>query len=254
MEITILKILITTVFVFMIYMNYLANAKPLNNRTQQDIAADYPALFTPSGYAFSIWGMIYILLGVFVFKTLLTGNNSLTEPYMITLMILFSVTSVLNILWLLSWHYDFLILSTLIMSLFLAANIIIVNIIPNNEGLLKLTFSLYLGWIMVAFIANITITLVKFDIPVFKKHEVFWYLAVITIGLVIVALVLIFNQNVMIGLVFIWAYLAIFLKHRTKDGYYLKTNGPIIYTGVVLVVIIILTVGTFIFNGFQMFI
>ena len=253
MKIIVLKIVITGIYFFMIYMNYLANSKPLNNRNTGQISDDYPSLFTPSGYAFSIWGIIYLLLGVFVFKTLFTQSSLLTDTYVSTVMILFIVTSVFNIAWLLLWHYDYIVLSSLVMLFFLIANILTVNLIPSTDVLLKTTFSIYAAWIMVAFIANISIMLVKLDIPIFANNETLWYVIVMTVGLSLASLLLFLDHNVVYSLVFLWAFLAIFLKHQAKVGHHLTSNAPIYYTAIIIVIVVILSLWTFINNGYKVF-
>ena len=61
-----MKYLNLIAFVFMITMNYLANALPLNGKTTGQLSDQYPNLFTPAGITFSIWGVIYLLLLVFI--------------------------------------------------------------------------------------------------------------------------------------------------------------------------------------------
>ena len=253
MNIIILKVIVVSLFVGMMYMNYISNSKPLNHRTQEDISKAYPSLFTPSGYAFSIWGIIYILLGASVVKLLITKDLALIDTYMVSVMVLFAVTSLLNIAWLLLWHYDYIIESTLIMICLLIANVMIVYVMPNSQLLYKISFSLYAGWIMVALIANTTIMFVKMKLPIFEKNEVKWYLIMITVGLVVLINLLSFDYNLVVGLVFIWEYLAIFLKHKGKSGHYLQSDKPIIYTGVIVSLVFIITVIAFVINDFNLF-
>ena len=253
MKITILKVLVTGFYFFMIYMNYLANSLPLNNRNTGQISDEYPSLFTPSGYAFSIWGIIYILLGIYVVKILFTVSGDFTEQYMTSVMILFIATSSLNITWLVLWHYDYIVMSSVVMLVFLILNVLTVSLIPSSEVLIKTTFSIYAGWIMVAFIANISIMLVKLNIPIFANNETVWYVIVMSVGLMIVGILLIFDHNVVYALVFIWAFLAIFLKHLSKEGYHLNSSLPIVYTGIIIGVIGIISIWTFISNGYKVF-
>ncbi|HBG32879.1 MAG TPA: hypothetical protein DDW82_04010, partial [Acholeplasmataceae bacterium] len=66
MKIAILKALVVAAYLGMLYMNYLANARPLNNRMTGEVSDAYPTLFTPTGLTFSIWGIIYVMLGIYV--------------------------------------------------------------------------------------------------------------------------------------------------------------------------------------------
>jgi hypothetical protein len=253
MKLIIFKSLIVLFYFSMIYVNYLANSLPINNQDTGQISSKYPSLFTPSGFAFSIWGIIYIMLGIYVFKTVASNSDQFNEQYKYIVMGLFMLTSVFNITWLLCWHYDLIVLSTIIMILFLIANVITVRLIPSSEVLMKSTFSLYAGWIMIALIANITIMLVKLDLPIFSQNQVLWYVIVITVGLAIISSLLIFDRNVIYGLVFIWAFFAILMKHIGKEGHYLTTQLPIYYTGAIIVAIIALSLWSFINNGYKLF-
>ncbi|HPF93546.1 MAG TPA: hypothetical protein PLV65_06405, partial [Tenuifilaceae bacterium] len=53
-------------FAVMIVLNYLANALPLNGKTTGELSAEYPNLFVPAGLTFSIWGIIYLMLFIFI--------------------------------------------------------------------------------------------------------------------------------------------------------------------------------------------
>lgn len=253
MKLIIFKVLIVVFYFLMIYVNYLANSLPINNQDTGQISSKYPSLFTPSGFAFSIWGIIYIMLGIYVFKTIVSNSEQFNEQYKYVVMGLFMLTSIFNISWLLCWHYDLIEVSTVIMILFLITNVVIVKLIPTSDVLMKSTFSLYAGWIMIALIANVTIMLVKLDIPLFSNNQVLWYTIVITIGLGIISLLLFMDRNVIYGLVFIWAFLAILLKHIAKEGHYLTSSLPVYYTGAILIAIVVLTIWTFINNGFKLF-
>jgi len=101
----------------MIYMNYLANAKPLGGITTGEISDKYNTLFTPSGFTFSIWGIIYILVFMFVIVFVTSTPTSLSNPQLLGT--LFIISCLLNASWLLSWHYDKILLSTVIMVVFL---------------------------------------------------------------------------------------------------------------------------------------
>ena len=52
-------------------MNILSNALPLNGRTAGEISDALPSFFTPAGYTFSIWGLIYTaLIGFTIYQAL----------------------------------------------------------------------------------------------------------------------------------------------------------------------------------------
>jgi hypothetical protein len=253
MGIIFLKIFISISYIGMIIVNYLANSIPFNDQNTGVVSSKYPSFFTPAGFTFSIWGIIYLFLGIYVVKMIFTSSADLTEQYLTTTMILFIATSILNIAWLFSWHYDYIVLSTVIMAVFLVLLLIAMSIIPSESILIKSAFSLYAAWLSVAFVANVTIMIVYLIINFFLQREVLWYIVIILVGLVLVSLVLFTSKNVVYGLVFVWAYFGIFMKHKSQIDYYLTNSWAPTYTGVILIFISLLTIVTFVLNDFRLF-
>ncbi|PLX06432.1 MAG: hypothetical protein C0596_18375 [Marinilabiliales bacterium] len=60
----VLKILNVVLFIAMVYVNFLANSLPINGQSTGEISNAYSNLFAPAGITFSIWGIIYLALGV----------------------------------------------------------------------------------------------------------------------------------------------------------------------------------------------
>lgn len=212
MKMIFLKVLVVLSFISMIYMNYLANSKPLGGISTGEISDKYQTLFTPSGFAFSIWGLIYILVLTFVIKFAFSTSSSTQN--MELLGILFIISCFLNIGWLLSWHFDKILLSTIVMIFFLITLLSILEF-TKPVGISYATFSIYAGWISVALIANISILLLKYDISIFMRNESFWFYTIIVISAIIGGYMFIFEKNYYYGAVFIWAYFAIAMKYVT---------------------------------------
>ena len=83
---------------------------------------------------------------------------------------------------------------------------------------LRPPINVYLGWISVATIANVTALLVKLGWNGFGLPETFWAVVVILAGL-LVALGLVFRRNAVAApLVVIWAYAGIAIKRIPLDG------------------------------------
>jgi len=157
-------------FAFMIVMNVMANALPINGKTTGELSDVYPNLFVPAGLTFSIWGVIYILLTLFVIYQgvvvikMSTGGAGFLE----NIHIWFSLSCLFNGGWILAWHHQKVGLSLLIMLGLLACLLIIYLRLGIGKGtvpgatryLVHVPFSIYLGWISIATIANITAWLV----------------------------------------------------------------------------------------------
>ncbi len=204
-----MKIINVIMFVVMIAMNYLANALPLNNRTTGEISEQYSNLFVPAGITFSIWGVIYIMLLVFCIIQFLSQNKALVEAVGWA----FAISCFMNALWIVAWHYDKLPLSLIIM-IGLLATLVYINFQLKGEpaGLTKAAFGIYLGWICIATIANVTALLVKYNWGGWGIPEVSWTIIMIFAGLAITAVTLYRLNNPFIGLAVFWAFAGIVIK------------------------------------------
>lgn len=228
-------ILATLMYIFMIVMNTMANTLPLNGIATGAVSFKYPNLFQPSGITFSIWGIIYILLLIFIiiqFKSMKNLHDEDVKQLFITINLLFALTSVLNGLWLFAWHYDKMILSTIIMLFLLITLIFIVKKISFMPFLSRAAFSTYLGWITIATIANITITLVKIGVPSYRPIAVLTTVVVLLVGLAISLMWIIKEKDYIFGFVIIWAFIGIFLRHIRQE------NLPRLYPMIISVVAI----------------
>jgi hypothetical protein len=200
-------------FAFMIVMNYLANSLPLNGKTTGQLSDAYPNLFVPAGITFSIWGVIYLLLaGYSVFQ--FTGKG---KPIAESIGWFFAISCLLNGLWIVAWHYEKLPLSLAIMA-GLLITLIVINLTVKGLpfGLTKAAFGVYLGWICIATIANVTALLVGINWNGFGISQENWTLIMISIGAIIVSATIFRISNPFIGLAVVWAFAGIILK-RSSD-------------------------------------
>lgn len=149
-------------FLLVVIVNVLSNALPINGQSMSEISAGYSSLFTPAGFTFSIWGVIYLTLLVFVIYQALPSQRG--NLLIARISRLFQINCGANAGWLLAWHYDLLGLSLIIMFVLLGTLILIYRaLLPEMDSAsigqhlaLHLPFSLYTGWITVATIANIS--------------------------------------------------------------------------------------------------
>lgn len=206
-----IKYINLVLFAGMIVMNYLANALPLNNKTTGEISDSFPNLFVPTGLTFSIWGLIYLLLlGYCIVQ--FTGSNQIAIASTGTW---FAATCVFNALWIVAWHYGRLPLSLLIMLGLLISLIYINNIIRDvPQGIIKAAFGIYLGWICIATIANVTALLVHYKWNGFGLSDELWTLIMISAGALIASLSIYNLRNPFIGLSVIWAFAGIIIKRQ----------------------------------------
>jgi hypothetical protein len=162
---TALRLLNVVALVAVLATNFAATALPLNGRDTGAISDSYPVLFTPAGYVFAIWGVIYLLLIGFVAYQLRPAPVDVDRLGRINGF--FVLGAVANIAWLFCWHYDKLLLSEVFMLTLLGSLIGIYRRLGIGQTvhfgagrwLVDLPFSVYLGWISVATIANTAILL-----------------------------------------------------------------------------------------------
>ncbi|HPN14843.1 MAG TPA: tryptophan-rich sensory protein [bacterium] len=223
-----LKITAAVGFLAMIYVNYLANALPIGGVTTGEASDAYANLFTPAGITFSIWGLIYLLLGAYVVYQFVYPKHNKSEKHEKLLSEInryFILSSLANIAWIFAWHYGVIWLSVIIMLLLLACLIKLAEIFKKQSLkaldyiCIKLPFSLYFGWISVATIANITVLLVSLNWNRFGLLDVFWVILILFVGAGVGIWRMLKDRNPAYGLVFVWAYSGIVLKHLTKDGF-----------------------------------
>lgn len=251
-----LKIITLVTYVIMVATNALANILPINGVTSGQVSDSYPNLFAPAGITFSIWGVIYLTLlayCIYQFGILQRGEDPYKEQIFKKIGILFSISSILNSVWIFTWHYRIIEASLIIIISILILLIMINNVTKKAELSLKdylfirFPFSIYMGWLTVATIANVTTLLVKLGFGGFGISEVFWTIVVIIVGLIIASLTILRNKDLAYGLPIIWAYIGIYIKHISKDGWNTEYS-IIIFTTVASIVILVMVEVYALFN------
>lgn len=224
----ILSIMTAASYILMVTVNALANILPINGVNTGQVSDAYPNLFAPAGVTFSIWGVIYILLGIHVLYQLgLFRDKGLaahrTGPE--TLARLFILSSLANAVWIFAWHFGLIGLSLILMLVILVCLILISlmtrpeTMTPRERFMVRLPFSGYFGWITVATIANVTTWLVSLGWQGFGIPETTWTVLVIGTGLLIGISTMLTRRDAAYGLVLIWAYGGIYLKHTSAEGF-----------------------------------
>lgn len=227
-------------FLIMVTVNALANILPINGMNTGMISEVYPNLFAPAGLTFSIWGVIYFLLACYVLYQLgffQKGNEASAPQLLKTISIYFILSSLFNAAWIFAWHYLQIPISMLLMIGILICLIQINKHIQEKQlskkekFFLKLPFSIYFGWITVATIANATVLLVSMGWDGFGISEAVWASIIIVVGMIIGGARFLKDKNMAYGLVLIWAYLGILIKHLSQSGF----NGryPLVIMAVV---------------------
>jgi len=238
-----LQILNILAFGAMVYVNYLSNALPINGKTPGEISDSFPNLFVPAGLTFSIWGIIYLgLLGFVVYQAKDIFSSDTKSPHWFNQIgILFILTCGVNIGWIYLWHYGHTLYSVLMMSVFLILLITIyqrlgigrANYSGAEKWLVQVPFSIYLGWITVALIANVTAYLVSINWDGFGISQMNWTILMITVAAFIGQKMLSSRGDIFYGLVLIWAFVGIIIKQKENAQYVAIAAG----VGILLILI-----------------
>lgn len=216
-------------FILMVGMNALANILPLNGITTGEISNRLHVLFTPAGYVFIIWGVIYVSLFLWLIAQTFNRKN-VTKA----LAFLFSITSLLNGLWIVSWHYGYFLGSVIVM-LLLLIGLIALYIAQKNitkSFVWRAPISLYLGWVSVATIANICYYLTWIEVTsLLGLNTTVWTITLLIIATLIGYAFRIRENDWIAPLVFVWAFVGIYI--RVMDW-----NTIVSYTALILAIVL----------------
>jgi len=244
------KALVVLTYLAMVTMNVLANALPLNGRRTGDVSDSYPSLFTPAGLTFSIWAVIYLLLGAHVLYQLGLFRDSPDTAEQSALLnrvgALFAISSLANTAWVFAWHYDNIPLSVVLIVVILVCLALIttalrkVHLTGRRRWFIGVPFSVYFGWTTVAVVANITVLLVSVKWDGFGLSDAAWAVIIVLIAMAIGTATMLRNRDVAYGLVLIWAYIGILIRQLSADGlagHYPAIIGAVIVSLVIYVVV-----------------
>lgn len=210
---TVLAVLATTA------INILSNALPINGLNTGQISDQFQVYFTPAGYVFSIWSLIY--LGLIAFAVFQALPSQRDDASLRAIAPLFWLSSAANIAWIFLWHYQVFGLTLVAMFTLLISLILIYLRLGITRGsargtrkwLVNVPFSLYLGWITVATIANVTLVLWWAGWNGFGIGSEVWLAIVLAAAVIIAALVAVTRADVTYQLVLVWAFAGIAVKH-----------------------------------------
>lgn len=233
-RIGVLQIMNIIAFVAVVVMNGLADLLPINGQTTGQISDEYPNLFVPAPITFSIWLLIYSLLFLFCIyqgSTLFEDENKVSdnkkERVVEIIGYRFIISCILNIAWICAWHFHLLLLSVLIM---LGLLVTLIGIFEKLHAattyagrkarwFVYAPFSIYLGWISIATIANITALLVSVNWNGWNIPEWLWACIMIIVGTILGILMLLRKNNGFYALTVAWGLAGIFLQqYKTAAG------------------------------------
>jgi benzodiazapine receptor len=199
-------------------VNGLANAIPLNGQQTGEISDRFQVYFVPAGYVFAIWGLIYLGLIAFGIYQALPAQRA--NPRLRAIGYWFVASCVANIAWIFLWHYNYFVWTLFAMLGLLICLIIIYQRLgtglrkssPAETWCVQIPFSIYLGWISVATIANVTDVLYILKWNGFGLNPQLWAVVMLIIALIVGGLMAWRRADWAYLLVFVWAFAGIGVK------------------------------------------
>jgi hypothetical protein len=216
-------------FVVTLLMNYLSQSI-FFEQSIGDVSDKYSTMITPAGYAFAIWGLIYLSLGVYVFYQTFRASPEQKVYDRVAFPLILNLIA--NNLWLIAFQLEYIALSAVFMLVILATLIQIAIIWTNDQSLsdkrrtqMRFPFSVYLGWISVATIVNFSVVAKYTDWNVLGISEPVWVAIMLTVGTALALLIMFATRNMVYPLVFVWAYVAIAVAQSGNSLIYTAALG-----------------------------
>jgi hypothetical protein len=232
-------------------VNVLANSRKLNNTSIGELSAQYPNLFVPADVTFSIWGLIYLaLLGSAAYQLWLAftkGHQLELEAFVRRMQGWFLLNCLGNASWLFAWHYEKLPL-TLVFMLMIIVSLVMIHkrfriahsgASPREKLFIHFPFGIYLGWISIATIANVTVFLVSVGLPGFGLSDLTWTVSMMCLGTVLALFMILRFNNIYYGLACIWAFYGVVLKRDASAG---PDSEIVVSTGTIVIAVLGLAV------------
>ncbi len=203
----------------MIVVNSLAVILPLNGQTTGQIADLFKVYFVPEAYVFSIWGLIYLLLLGFSVYQLFPSQRE--NPNLRKIGYWYALSCVFNATWIFLWHYNLFGWSMLAMlgilacllAVYLKLGVNRLDISSSERFFTNVPFSVYLGWITVATIANASSVLYWIGWGGWGISPEVWTVIMLVVTMCIGSLVAFTRKDVVYPLVLVWALIGIALKY-----------------------------------------
>jgi hypothetical protein len=203
-------------------VNTLGAVGVINGLTQKQISDMYPTLITPGPATFSIWSVIYALLLISMIVMIVKKNDPYYQKAIDEITVLFRISCLLNIAWIVAFSFVLVELSTL----FILAFVIVLALIGRKllqiqEGkrwLLPLSFGLYNGWLVIATVGNIAAALVKLNWDGFGIAGETWAAIILVVAVLLVIAILLKLRNAAFPLPVAWAYFGIYQSLNASGG------------------------------------
>jgi hypothetical protein len=207
--------------IFAFIMNGLSGSSVFNGKTVGEVSSKYNTFIAPAGYAFSIWGLIYLLLIMFVGYQWYCYYKLKEDTDIKQTGIWFSMVNVANGLWIIAWLNEAMGISVFLIFVMLFSLIILtVKLRLELWDAPKRTIffiwwpiAIYLGWIIVAAVSNVAAYLVSLGWMGGFLSENIWTIIIIAIASIIYVWLVLARNLRETAIVGVWAFVAISVRH-----------------------------------------
>jgi len=230
-----LSILNLLAFMGVILVNTLANALPINGKSTGAVSAEFENFFTPIGFTFAIWSLIYLSLLLFVGYQFFPAARK--SGVVKDIRFIFIINCMANMAWIYAWHYQFFELTLLLMLILLWSLVRINLTIVTHSWWAKFPFQVYLGWICVATIANIAVYFKYIGVSVSTDTEILVAFVMMIIAGALAILLTVKKTWIAASLALAWG---IFGLYRKQVLYF--PEGSYYQWGCLLMVVMIIVV------------
>jgi hypothetical protein len=218
------QILVILGTIAVIVVNALASALPFNGQTTGEVSDLFEVYFVPAGYVFSIWGLIYLALIAYTIYQALPGQRD--NPRLRRIGYLYVLSCLANIAWIFLWHWEvfeftlvaMVALLLLLIGIYLQLGTGRTRVRGAETWLVRVPFSIYLGWITVATIANVTSLLEYLGWNGWGLSAVAWAVIMLVVAMIVASLVSITRGDIAYVAVIVWAFAGIAVKHNDTQA------------------------------------
>lgn len=239
----------TITLIFTLVLNALAGSGVLFGKSVADVSAKYDTLFAPAGYAFAIWSLIYLLLILFVGHQWFEWKKYNKDENLKKIGFWLAIGNLANGLWIVSWLNEFIGISIILMLILLSTLILLtvkLRLETWDAPLRIIAFvwwpvCIYIGWIIVATVANIAAFLVSINWNGGFLQADTWTIVMIAAATLIYLLLIYFRNMREAAMVGVWALIAISVRQW-------QNHQSIVVAAIVAAVILFIAVAV---HGFK---
>lgn len=242
---------------FTLAVNALGAMGIINGLSQKEISDMYLTLITPSPSTFSIWSLLYLLLITSIIVMIVRKDDAYYQKAIDSITLLFRITCVLNIAWIVTFSFVLVELS----ALFIIGFVIVLALLclklkdmqTGKRFLLPITFGLYTGWLFIATVVNISAALVKLEWSGFGLAVETWAIITLIVAVLLVFAVNLKIRNAAFPLPIAWAFFGIYQFLKSPEGFNGQYASLQTVSLIGMAVLVVVALFVFIQNKFTVF-